>query len=207
MSVLALVAALHVAALEGPRPEAADAASPARLLALARQTREENGCAAAAPAYRVVAGMGAGYEAAQHELGACLLTMPGANPIDDALLKQEGRFWLSRAAFAGNARAQRALAIDAAAPNSGAHDAKAALQFALLYETNPEASLFGEGALPPTLVSGLKATLDPSVVAEAEAFARGFTPIAMTKFEPPKRARKQRRDGEGPPQGAPPRPR
>jgi hypothetical protein len=197
MAAVALFAVLFAAAAD-PAP-AADAASPARLLAAARQMREKDGCAAAAPAYRVVAGMGAGYEAAQHELGACLLAMPGANPLDDSLLKQEGRFWLSRAAYAGNARAQRALAIDAAAPNSGAHDAALALRFALLYERNPQSALFGEGALPPTLVAGLKASLGPEAVAEAEAFAGAFAPIAMAKFEPPKRERKTRRiDGEPP---------
>jgi TPR repeat protein len=207
MSAVALFAAILIAASDEPSPPAIDAAAPASLLAHARATREKEGCAGAAPAYRVVAGMGAGFEAAQHELGACLLAMPGANPTEEALLKQEGRFWLSRAAYAGNARAQRALALDAAAPNSGAHDPESALRFALLYEKNPESALYGEGALPPTLVSGLKASLDPAAVAEAEAFAEGFTPIAMAKFEPPKRERKQRRHGDAPLQGAPRRPR
>jgi hypothetical protein len=175
---------------------AADAATLARLLAAARAQRAGKGCAAAVPQFRVVAAMGAGQEAAQHELAACLLLLDGANATDARLLRQEAQFWLLRAAHAGNARAQRALAMDAAAPTSADHDPATALQWALVYEANPQAALYGEDRLPPTLVAGLRASLSPAEAAAASDFAAAFTPLAMARFEPPPRPRRKR--GERP---------
>lgn len=159
----------------------------ARLLQFAREKRTKDGCAAAAPAYRVVAGMGEGQEAAQDELGECLLDMKSENETERLLFRQEGAFWLTRAAYAGNARAQRRLAIEMAAPASGLHDPKASLKWALVYGKNPDAKLYGFGPLPSTMAPGLKAALDESSIAEAEKFAADFTPLALQKFEPPKR--------------------
>ncbi len=156
-----------------------------RLTSFARRTREEKGCAAAAPAFRVVAAMGEGNDAAQHELAECLLEMQGATPTETALFREEARFWLTRAAYAGNARAQRRLVLDMAAPANAMHDPKAALQWALVYEKNPTADLYGYKELPKTLVPGLRAALAPEAVAEAEAFAARFTPLALAKYEAP----------------------
>lgn len=157
-----------------------------RLVAFARRLREGKGCAAAAPAYRVIAGMGEGQEAAQHELGECLLDIDGATPTETLLFRQEGEFWLTRAAFAGNARAQRRLLTEMASPASALHDPKSALHWALVYDENPTAALYGYKALPATLVTGLKASLSASDIADAEAFAAAFAPLYLAKFEGPK---------------------
>jgi TPR repeat protein len=174
-----------------------------RLVAFARRIRAEKGCLAAAPAFRVAAAMGDGNEAAQHELGECLLDTPGASAVETALFRQEGVFWLTRAAYAGNARAQRRLVLDMAAPANALHDPKAALQWALVYEKNPTADLYGFKELPKTLVPGLRASLSPEAVNEAEAFASGFTTLPLAKFEAPT-AEKPKRP-QGPPPGARPR--
>lgn len=158
-----------------------------RLIAFARGVRDEKGCADAAPLFRVVASMGEGEEAAQHELGECLLELKGKTDVETALFRQEAEFWLTRAAFAGNARAQRKLAMDMASPASPLHNPKGSLMWALIYGKNPTADLYGYKALPATLVPGLKSSLNETDAAEAEAFAKDFTPIPLAKFEAPKR--------------------
>lgn len=185
-----------VIAPEAPPENAAPSESDAGgLIAFARETRKEKGCAAAAPSYRVLAGMGEGQEAAQHELGECLLTMTGANDVETDLFRQEGAFWLTRAAYAGNARAQRKLAMETASPASALHDPKSSLKWSLVYGKNPDADLYGYGPLPGTLVPGLKSSLTQDEIAEAEAFAKNFTPITLPKFEGPKREEAKKRKG------------
>jgi len=160
--------------------------SAPRLLAEARKMREETGCIAAAPTYRVVAAMGAGEEAAQHELGECLLLIDGVHAAETALFRQEGEFWLTRAAFAGNARAQRALAVHfGSAANPHAAPAEA-LKWALVYAKNGEADLYGFKTLPPTFVPGLKSALSAEAIVAAEGFASEFAPIALAAFRAPK---------------------
>lgn len=173
-----------------------------RLVSHARKLRESKGCAAAAAAYRVVAGMGEGQEAAQHELGECLMEIDGATPAETALFRQEGQFWLTRAAYAGNARAQRRLVVELSAPASALHNPVAALQWALVYQANPTSDLYGYKTLPPTLIPGLKGALTPAEIAAAEAAATGFAPLYLQKFEAPKRAKSK---GDRKPPGAPPR--
>lgn len=188
-----------------PPPDAAPPSrelDPARLLKFAREKRTSEGCAAAAPAYRVVAGMGEGQEAAQEELGECLLDIKTENETERMLFRQEGAFWLARAAYAGNARAQRRLAIETAAPASSLHDPKASLKWALVYGKNPDAKLYGFGPLPPTMEPGLRAALDEASIAEAEKFAAGFAPLHLQKFEPP--ARGEKRAGAERPKAPPP---
>jgi hypothetical protein len=176
-------------------PDGAKDAAPhqddaGRLIMFARQLRDEKGCAAAAPALRVISGMGEGQEAAQHELGECLLTLKGASEIETSLFRKEGEFWLTRAAFAGNARAQRKLAMEMASPASPLHDPKGSLQWALIYAKNPTADLYGYGPLPATLAPGLRSSLSAVEIKEAEAFAGGFALLTLEKFEGPKRDRK-----------------
>ena len=165
----------------------------ARVLAEARRLLKAKGCPGAAPAYRVAAATGAGMEAAQHELGDCLMEMEGASDIETALFRQEGAFWLVRAAHAGNARAQRRLAMLHASPVGGAHDPAAALRWALVYEKNPRADLYGFGPLPPTMVEGLKRDLPPADAAAAEAFAAGFTALPLAAYAPPTREEVEKR--------------
>jgi hypothetical protein len=175
-----------------------------RLVAFARDMRDEKGCAVAAPAFRVVASMGEGEEAAQHELGECLLELKGKTDIETALFRQEAEFWLTRAAFAGNARAQRKLAMDMASPASPLHNPKGSLMWALIYGENPTADLYGYKPLPATLIPGLKSSLNEADAAEAEAFATSFAPIMLAKYESPKPDEK-RGDGKGDrPKGPPP---
>jgi hypothetical protein len=198
--ILWAAAAAMFASAAGAPPEApADAADAApgpdsagALIAHARALRDDEGCLAAAPAYRVVAGMGAGEEAAQQELGECLLSIEGASAVETALFRQEGEFWLTRAAFAGNARAQRRLAMEMASPKSSLHDPKGALMWALIYDKNPTSDLYGYKALPPTLAPGLRAALEAEDRAEAEAFAAAFTPIFLARYEAPKRGGESR---------------
>ena len=167
----------------------------------ARELREKKGCAAAAPAFRVIAGMGEGQEAAQHELAECLLTLQGANDVETALFRQEGEFWLTRAAYAGNARAQRKLAMAMASPANPLHNPKGSLMWSLIYSKNPTADLYGYGPLPGTLVPGLKSSLNETDIAEAERFAAEFVPIMLAKFEGPKRDGKKGSPAR-PPEGA-----
>lgn len=192
-------------AIENDRDAAPNENDAGRLIKFARETREKDGCAAAAPAFRVIAGMGEGQESAQHELAECLLTMTGANDAETALFRQEGEFWLTRAAYAGNARAQRKLAMEMASPASALHNAEGSLKWALVYGKNPTADLYGYGPLPPTMVPGLKSALNETDIASAEQFAREFAPVPLAKFEGPKRNGKGGRDSRRPPDGfAPP---
>jgi hypothetical protein len=150
--------------------------------------------------------MGEGEEAAQHELGECLLELKGATEVETALFRQEGEFWLTRAAFAGNARAQRKLVMEMASPASTLHNPKGALMWALIYGKNPTADLYGYKALPATLIPGLKSSLNVTDLAEAEVFAKDFAPILLAKYEGPKRDGKNgdRPHFEGRGEGGPP---
>lgn len=202
LPVLAAAMAAHTAALaqepvlleaapEAPAPDEKRSADrdPPRpqlgplFLRDARKTLNEKGCAAATPAYRAAAALGAGMEAAQHELGECLLEAVGATDAETRLLRDEGLFWLTRAAWAGNARAQRRLALLHASPVGGAHAPLDALKWALVFGKNPEADLFS-GPLPATLVDGLVSDLGPAARETADAFAAGFAPLAMPSYAP-----------------------
>jgi TPR repeat protein len=177
-------------------------APASRLLAEARRLREAENCARAAPTYRVVAGMGEGQEAAQHELGECLLAMTGVSVVETDLFRQEGVFWLTRAAYAGNARAQRALAVHFAPQAMGASANAEALKWALVYAKNPEAKLYGFKELPQTFIPGLSTQLGGAASQAAQSFAAAFQPLSLAKFEPPK---PKKVDGKfGPPTGAAP---
>lgn len=196
------------AAKDSNAPE--DAAAPhqddaGHLIMYARKLREEKGCAEAAPAFRVIAGMGEGQEAAQHELGECLLEIKGANETETALFRQEGEFWLTRAAYAGNARAQRKLAISMASPSNALHDAKKSLEWSLVYQKNPTAALYGYGPLPPTMIPGLKSSLGATDIQDAEKFAAEFVPLPLKKFEGPARDARRGSSGLRPEGGRPPR--
>lgn len=220
IAALLLATGACAAGPKGPRADfdiadAGPASAPSeeeasRIIAFARALREEKGCAAAVPTYRVVAAMGAGLEAAQHELGECLIAIEGASPAETALYKQEALFWLTRAAYAGNARAQRALAVYYGAGDNPDRSEKEALRWALVYQANGEADLYGYKALPPTFAPGLRSALSAAEVADAEAFAKTFSAIRMAAYKSPPRV-KARSSGEaaeaGPPGGGrrPPR--
>ena len=206
---IALAATNVAAQAPGPSDEPAqqsdEAPQSGSLLAYARAQRTEKGCAEAAPAYRVVAAMGKGLEPAQHELGECLLTMTGKNAADTALLHEEGAFWLKRAAYAGNARAQRALVMAYAAPNSTIHNDGEALKWSLVYQRNSGAELYGFKDLPPTLVPGLMSTLGPEEIERAETFANKFAAFSLPEFERPRPPKTRRREGGGPQHARQPR--
>ena len=190
LAIAASVATNPALAKKEPDPKEARApseAEAARILAWARGIRDKKGCAEAAPAYRVVAGMGEGFEPAQHELGECLTTVTGSSPEETALFREEALFWLKRAAYAGNARAQRALSILYGAADSAVHSPADALKWALIYDKNGDADLYGYKALPPTYVPGLKNDLGAEDVAAAEAFAASFALIKLGAYAGPPR--------------------
>lgn len=178
-----------------------------RLLAAAREKLEKRGCEAATPTFRVAAAMGGGMEAAQHELGECLVSMAAdarenGESVAADLLRDEGRFWLTRAAHAGNARAQRRLALLMATPTSAFADPAAALGWALVYEGNPEAAVLGS-ALPATLIAGLRRDVSPDEAEAADAFAAAFEDRPLPEFAAPKALREDRAAPrqQRPPQG------
>lgn len=202
VSVLLALITLTASAAAKDRPPPPDAGlSASRLLSIARDAREQQNCAAAAPTYRVVAAMGEGQEAAQHELGECLLLMDGASPTETALFRQEALFWLKRAAFAGNARAQRALAVHYGARSNPEGSPAEALKWALVYKKNSDADLYGYKALPETFVPGLKQDVSPEALAAAESFAASFTPLMLAKFSAPPRDKKGEKPDGPPPDG------
>jgi len=165
-----------------------------RMMKQARETRAKKGCQEAAPAFRVIAGMGAGFEPAQHELAECLLTMTGASPTETALFRKEAMFWLERAAYAGNARAQRKLATLHGAPSGEFSDNAAALGWALVYGKNGQADLYGYKSLPATFAPGLEALLSQEDLASAHSFVENFEILRLGIYAPP--PRRQHKEGE-----------
>ena len=163
------------------KPQPVNALQGGRHLAVARKIEADKGCKEAAPAYRAIAALGEGFEIAQAELGECLLMLNGDSEIEKILFQQEGIFWLERAAFAGEARAQRTLAKTLGAKTSRSDQVRA-LSWALVYENNADAALYGYKPLPVTFVSGLKSLLTKEELAEAEAFAADFSIIRMAQY-------------------------
>jgi len=208
--VTILAAALLGACAAGPSREASGPTpalnQPERLLAHARNVQAEKGCEKAIPTYRVLAGFGEGYEVAQYELGACLLETAPAS-AQAALLTQEGLFWLRRAAWAGNARAQWRLAmVLSGAPSPYAENVDAvpteAMGWALVYKDNATRELYGLAPVYPKVLNHLNATLPQSAKAEAATFADDFVEVKMAIYTPPagnknaKKAGKPRRQGQ-----------
>jgi len=164
---------------------------PQLLLAHARDVQAKRGCKAAIPAYRVIASFGDGYDIAQYELGACLMTIEAANEVEAALFAQEASFWLTRAAWAGNARAQLKLATAlsgaTAAGGESLNPAPAdAMKWALVFEQNSARTLYNMKPVSPPVMDHLKAALNSETLAAAQAFADGFTPITMAAFAAPR---------------------
>ncbi len=173
------------------RGPAASINQPERLLAHARNIQAEKGCEKAIPTYRVTASFGEGYEVAQYELGACLLEIAPTSE-QAALLTQEGLFWLRRAAWAGNARAQWRLAmVLSGAPSPYTENVDAApseaMGWALIYKDNATRELYGLAPVYPKIINHLQATLPPSAKTEATTFANDFAEVKMAIFAPPAR--------------------
>ena len=219
MLTAATLAAASAACASGPkeprggeRSAAASLNQSRLLLAHAREIQGERGCKQALPAYRVIASFGDGYETAQYELGACLLTIEGASDHETALFREEGLFWLKRAAWAGGARAQHRLAhllsgadleeIEGVAPAP-----VEALGWAMVYQENPTRALYALPPVKPPVLDHLRTTLAPELLAEADAFAAAFEKVSLAAFTPPPMARgnaSNRRQGM-PPGGRPDR--
>ncbi len=195
LTTIVAVALLGACATGKPPGEAAHGPGldqPERLLKYARNVQAEKGCKTAVPAYRVIAGFGEGYEVAQYELGACLLET--ASPSEQAaLLTQEGLFWLRRAAWAGNARAQWRLAMVLSGAPSSPHTVNVgaapteAMGWALVYKDNATRDLYGLAPVYPKVIDHLNASLSQGAKAEAETFADDFTEVKMAIFTPPAR--------------------
>lgn len=188
-----------------PKEDPAAAMSrPERLLAHARDLQAKEGCGAAAPSYRVIAAFGEGYEIAQYELGDCLLKVTGATDAEAALYREEALFWLRRAAYAGNARAQHRLATAlSGAELGGAPEVtpapEEALGWALIYTDNSDRDLYGLAPIYPEILDHLAASLTEEQRERAEKFAADFDEIKMPLFTPPAMQRgegERRRKGE-----------
>ena len=165
---------------------------PQLLLAYARDTQAKKGCKSALAAYRVIASFGDGYDIAQYELGACLMTIEATSEVEGALFAQEASFWLTRAAWAGNARAQLKLATAlsgaAAAGSETLRPAPAdAMKWALVFEQNSARALYNMKSVSPPVMDHLNAALDAESLAAAKVFADGFKPITMAAFAAPRR--------------------
>ncbi|MEM8772028.1 MAG: hypothetical protein AAGD92_10305 [Pseudomonadota bacterium] len=178
-----------------------------RILSDARSKRAENSCEAAAPSFRVVASFGKGYDVAQYELGECLLEIDDPNPIQSALHQEEARLWLRRAAWAGNARAQLALAdhLSATANNAVANaNLIEAYGWALIYQDNAAHALYGLPSLSAEAKERFATALDETMKQSAHAFAADFRQFEMAVFQPPlvaSGARAARQSGGRAPQG------
>jgi hypothetical protein len=162
---------------------------PGRLLAMAREIQAKKGCASAIPAYRVVSSFGEGYAIAQYELGACLLETDSASSAETALFREESVLWLRRAAWAGNARAQRKLAQ--LLSGADAHEGDAlneeveAMGWALIYGDNAARDLYDLPPVTSKTLTHLRTTLTPEAMKRAESFAEDFEEIKMASFTLP----------------------
>ncbi len=155
------------------------------VLEKARTLRNKEGCLIAAPSFRAAAALGAGFEIAQSELGACLLKMQGKSEQETTLFQQEGLMWLERAAHAGDASAQRLLAMSYATSSNAYANPEKALSWALVFAKNGRADLFAMQPLPKTLIAGLKSDLPASAQAIAEEFSDNFKVIKMDRYIAP----------------------
>lgn len=182
-----------------------DVASQAeRILGDARKKKSDDDCTAAIPSYRVVASLGKGHDTAQYELGACLLEAKSDTTTATALLRDEGLFWLRRAAYAGNARAQLALA-DALSGANGHESAGLrpniveGFGWSLVYADNAAHKLYGLPDLPPAAADHFRTQMTDAMISEANAFAAAFQKIEMAVFTPPSPPRGAARpQGPGP---------
>ncbi len=161
-----------------------------RILADARKKKSEQDCTAAIPSYRVVASFGKGHDTAQYELGACLLEATADSPAAVTLLREEGLFWLRRAAYAGNARAQLALAdaLSGAASHADAGltpDLVEGYGWSLIYADNAAHKLYGLPELHPIAADNFRAQMTDTMISEAHAFAADFRTLEMAVFTPP----------------------
>ncbi len=163
---------------------------PGKLLSLARDTQAKKGCIKAIPAYRVISSFGDGYDVAQYELGACLLEATSDNPAEIKLFQEEASFWLRRAAWAGNARAQLKLAQILSGAESLTHGSAAnpeeAMAWSIVYEENAKRDLYDLPEISERVANHLNATLDDTARARAIAFADEFQAITMASFTPPR---------------------
>ncbi|MEO1252195.1 MAG: hypothetical protein AAFW81_07610 [Pseudomonadota bacterium] len=191
----------------GPAVAVSVGAQAERLLADARKRRDADGCASAIPSYRVVASFGKGHDTAQFELGECLLFAAKDAPDQD-LLAEEGLFWLRRAAWAANPRAQLALAHGlsgtVALERYGLpRDLVEAYGWALIYEDNAAHALYGLPALNLAAADAFTSQMTPAEIDKGEAFAASYRKIEMDVFQPPAvEGRASRAEGARPP-GAP----
>ncbi|MEL6363744.1 MAG: hypothetical protein AAFR11_02760 [Pseudomonadota bacterium] len=188
-----------------PSALVARAADNDALFRYANETRSEQGCAAATPAFRVVANLGYGYEIALHQLAECLLELEGT-AAERTLYREEAMSALSRAAYANVSRAQARLAQELAATPGAEKDA---LGWALVYADHGDRKAFGLPELSSVMLADLRVVLDDEAEAAAAEFARNFTPIRQAAFEPPSVAGARSSGGQtvrrAPPSGRRPR--
>jgi hypothetical protein len=130
--------------------------------------------------YRV-AMQGAGYEDAQRRLGECTIAMAGS----DRTRYMDGIVWLRRAAEAGWPEAQGSLAYEYATGLMA--DPVEAARWLTLYENNPRMKRLGFTPMPATKIAGIRARITPEQMAQGEAAAATFIPVA---WAPPAAAKR-----------------
>ena len=171
----------------GPSAFAANPRSGDRMLKQARAAAGRGDCASATPIFRMLAGAGKGYEVAQRELSQCLIKLSGDayDANEQRLLIMEARLWAERAAFAGDALAQKKLAEDLAAGKGHAADPGAALTWALVFNANGQRDGLGMTPLDEELfLDPLRKKLDEDALSVALADAKAFRILEMGNYFP-----------------------
>jgi hypothetical protein len=150
------------------------------LYADAMSLKGKGDCAHAVPKLRQVAGLGPGYENAQTALGDCLLR--GAKDPDLSADNYEGLMWLRRAADAGWAEAQGALAEFQALGPAAARNTDEAAYWLALYLGNPGKARVGFTPLAEDRLAAIKAAIPAAAQAAGETRAQSWQ---RKVWEPP----------------------
>lgn len=161
----------------GPQGSSADFNA---LYRRAIEQQKAGDCAAALPALHTLAHQGHGYDGAQQALGACLIQTATE---DDLTAQLEGLIWLRRAAEAGRAEAQGALASLYLDGPPALRDEQEAVFWYVLYRDSLRRGRVGLVPLDPTSDARLAAAFDSEALAQAEQAVATWQPIIWTPPE------------------------
>lgn len=148
--------------------------------ALYRRTMEikaAGDCNAALPALQTLAQQGHGYDGAQQALGECLIQTAAA---DSQTAQLEGLIWLRRAAEAGRAEAQGALALFYLNGPLALQDEQEALFWYALYKDSLRRGRVGLVPLEPQQEQILATTFDAAALAQVADAVASWQPIIWT---------------------------
>lgn len=131
---------------------------------------------------------GAGFEGAQHHMGACLIS----TAADDRTQYLEGLLWLRRSAEAGWPEAQGALAVEYV--EGPMPDLREAALWLALYDRNPRRIRVAFTPLPAEILTRLRSTIPAVLLAAGEEAADSFK---ISVWEAPKGMRPSGRSSSG----------